>query len=74
MVYNIMYIPGNFLGNYIFDKFGMRKGMQIGISLTIVGAFLRVYIYKSFHYVVIGNLNNLREKVKVYVVWLHHFS
>ena len=54
MVYNIMFIPGNFVGNYIFDKFGIKKGIQIAITLTILGAFLRIFINQSFYYVVLG--------------------
>lgn len=54
MVYNIMYLPGNFIANYIFDSFGMRIGMQTGISLSIIGTIFRVMIDKSFNYAVLG--------------------
>lgn len=54
MSYSIVFIPLNFLANYIIDKYGARVGLAICCFMQFIGAFCRIFINSSFWYVIFG--------------------
>lgn len=54
----LMY-PGAFVlfvlpGSYFIHKYGLRNGVLLGSVLTTFGAFVKIYINHSYHWIVIG--------------------
>ena len=54
LIYMISFIPVNFLSVVVLDKWGLRWGITLGMSLTTLGLWLRTLINYSFTYVIIG--------------------
>ena len=54
LAYMIVYPLVNFPANLIIDDYGLRLGMIIGTSCTIIGLLLRILINQSFAWVIVG--------------------
>lgn len=44
VLYMAFYPPFSFVSNYILQKYGIRVGLMIGISLTCIGAGIKCMI------------------------------
>ena len=53
-IYMFAYLPLNFPSVFALDKWGLRYGVLIGISLTTLGLWLRSLINYSFTWVIVG--------------------
>jgi hypothetical protein len=71
----ILYIPASIPGNYILDRYGIKKGLFLGTILMLVGSWIRLLASKSFTYVLIGTiitslggplLSNCPQKISAY--------
>ena len=53
-IYMIAFLPVNFPSVAALDKWGLRSGLVIGISLTTLGLWLRCLINVHFAFVIAG--------------------
>ncbi len=44
-----------FIGNFWIDKYGMGSALRIGVSLTLVGGWIRLLVNNAFEFVILGN-------------------
>lgn len=56
LLYMFTFIPLNFPGDYIMDHLGLNIGMIVGVICTMAGAWIRVFVNKSFLFVLLGQL------------------
>ena len=54
MCYMILFLPVNFPSTIAIDKWGLRSGILIGITLTTLGLWVRCLINQNFIFVLIG--------------------
>ena len=54
LIYMIIFIPVNFPSNYIVDTYGSRVGVWIGVILTVLGMWMKIFINSGFEIVLIG--------------------
>lgn len=54
LFYLVLYMPFNFPSNYIVDKYGIKVGMTIGTVLTLIGAWVKIFVNQSFFFVMLG--------------------
>lgn len=48
------FLPMNFPSTYVLDRYGLRVGVMWGITLTVLGLWLRCLVNQSFWWVVAG--------------------
>ena len=58
MIYNIMYVPGNFLAIAVYNKWGLKVCIVFGALLLLVGAWVRLFIIvdRNILYYYIGSI------------------
>lgn len=54
LISNVSYIPANFLGNYILEKYGLRAGILTGSVFGLIGLWIRFFSYHGFTWIFIG--------------------
>ena len=54
LFYLVLYMPFNFPSNYIVDKYGIKVGMALGTVLTLIGAWVKIFVNQSFFFVMLG--------------------
>ncbi len=54
MSFLVTYLPLNFPAVYALDKLGLRSGILIGITLNVVGMWIRCLINVHFTFAVVG--------------------
>jgi MFS transporter, FLVCR family, feline leukemia virus subgroup C receptor-related protein len=54
LFYLVLYMPFNFPSNYILDKYGIKVGIILGTVLTLVGAWIRIFVNHNFYFVTLG--------------------
>jgi fucose permease len=45
-----------FPANFLIEKYGMSSSTKVGLVLTIIGAWIRVYVNDYLPVIIIGNL------------------
>jgi len=75
MSYSILFIPMNFVANYIIEHFGVKKSIIICCCSQTLCAFIRIFIKSGFGYVILGQTigamgnpfaGNIISKVSLY--------
>lgn len=52
--YLVWFVFANFPSVYVIDKYGLKIGLIVGISLTTLGFWIRSFINKNFIFCMLG--------------------
>ena len=55
-VYMVIFVLFCFPSNYALDVYGLRNGVLIGVFLTGIGMWIKVFINQSFALVFVGQV------------------
>ena len=56
LIWCLIYIPMNFVANYVLDQVGLRFGTLLGSFLAVAGLWLRLLNRASFYFIFGGQL------------------
>jgi len=56
LIWFVIYVPMNFVANYVLDQVGLRAGILLGSVLTLIGLWIRVLSEHSFYYIFAGQI------------------
>jgi len=56
LIWFVIYVPMNFVANYVLDQIGLRAGILLGSILTLIGLWIRVLSEHSFYYIFAGQI------------------
>ncbi len=55
LIFLIVMPIGTILANYLMDKYGMSKSIKLGLCLSVIGAWVRLFIGYNIAYIIFGN-------------------
>ena len=54
MSYMLLFAPCNIISVIVFDKYGLKMGITLGIVMTTIGLWIRCLASYSFWFVIVG--------------------
>ena len=54
LIYMAIFVVFNFPSNIALDRYGLRVGILLGVTLTAIGMWIKAAINRSFDWVLVG--------------------